>query len=80
MDDGVTLRPLPVWWTLVYARSGNRLHSVQPCLSPRASHGDSSMASFLPTRSQRQRQPSEVNEVLEFLTVIASAKTKKLRG
>ena len=27
------------WWTLVYARSGNRLHSVQPCGSPRARLG-----------------------------------------
>ena len=25
------------WWTLVYARSGNRLRSVQPCGSPRPS-------------------------------------------
>ena len=30
-----------------YARSGNRLHSLQPCRSPRASLGASSMASCL---------------------------------
>ena len=42
---------------------------------------DSSMASFpLPTRTSVKGGQSEVNEVLEFLTVIASAKTKKLRG
>ena len=27
------------WWALVYARSGNRLHSVQPCRTPRARPG-----------------------------------------
>ena len=32
---------------LWYARSGNRLHSVQPSLSPRALRGASSMASCL---------------------------------
>ena len=35
------------WWTLVYARSGNRLRSVHPCGSPRAGLGASSMASCL---------------------------------
>ena len=53
-----------------YARSGNRLHSVQPCAAPLASHGDSSMAFFpLPTRSGVRGSQSEVNEVLKFLTV-----------
>ena len=27
------------WWTPVYARSGNRLHSAQPCRTPRAPTG-----------------------------------------
>ena len=43
------------WWTLVYARSGNRLHSVQPFLSPRALRGASSMASCLSVDAQTRR-------------------------
>ena len=40
------------WWTLVYARSGNRLHSVQPCGSPRARHGRL-LDGLLPLRQSR---------------------------
>ena len=55
------------WWTPVYARSGNRLHSLQPCRSPRASHGTSSFASFLstdrkPVRRGCLRQGPELRE------------------
>ena len=39
----------------MYARSGNRLHSVQPCLSPRALRGASSMASCLSSDERVQR-------------------------
>ena len=39
-----------------YARSGNRLHSVQPCVvTPLASHGDSSMASCVSVDAQTRR-------------------------
>ena len=31
------------WWTLLHARSGNRLHSVHPCRTPRARPGASSI-------------------------------------
>ena len=43
-----------LWWTSVYARGGNRLHSVQPCPSPRARHGRL-LDGFLPLRDEGDR-------------------------
>ena len=49
------LRSAPVVVDVGYARSGNRLHSLQPCRSPRASLGASSMASCLSVDAQTRR-------------------------
>ena len=49
------LRSAPVVVDVGYARSGNRLHSVQPCLSPRALRGASSMALCLSDVDSQER-------------------------
>ena len=76
------------WWTPVCARSGNCLHSVQPCGSPRARHGRlldgflplqrHTNASALPLtymrlRVRRYRRPRE-------MSASGAAKVKSMRS
>ena len=57
-----------LWWTLVYARIGNRLHSAHPWVNSTRRLLDDLFP--LPTRNRARRSQSDVDEVLEFLTVI----------
>ena len=67
------LRSAPVVVDAGYARSGNRLYSLQPCRSPRASLGASSMASCLSPTSKSRRHyqegawPPGQRQVVSFL-------------
>ena len=67
MDDSVTQRPPPVCTGRAYARSGNRLHSLQRSVNS-TRFGASSMASFLSNdlpRHDKSRRSREMQNAFD---------------